>query len=173
MRRMRGRFSLGLLAVAALAVPAAAQAQTVTIRLTSLTALTRIRDTAPLRKLNKGDAQEFKDLLVNVVPQFGKAKGKPVAYDSGIITYEGAKKLQRIHGVINFTTIGTLTYAGPMRPAKNGNTVVRVTGGTGDFKGAHGTLTIGPGERKALNIYRVVVPNGHVQIGGGGPGGIA
>jgi len=157
----------------ALAVPAAAQAQTVTIRLTSITTLTQVKDTPPLRKLNVGDGEEFKDLLINEVPQFGRAKGKPVAYDQGLIVYRGEHKPQRIYGIINFTGIGTLTYQGAMMPAKHGNTIVKVTGGTGKFKGAHGTLTIGPGDAKARNVYRVVIPNGNLNVTGGGGGPIA
>jgi hypothetical protein len=167
---MRRRLSLALLLALALAVPVAgaARAQKVTIQLTSVTTLTQIKDTPPLKKLNKGDGAEFKDLLINARPQFGRNKGKPVAYDKGIITYQGANKPQRIYGIINFTGIGTMIYEGPMKPAAHGNTIVEVTGGTGGFKGAHGTLTIGPGDQKASNTYHVVIPNGHVQVTGGG-----
>jgi hypothetical protein len=167
------RLPPAFLAVVALALPAAAQAQKVTIELTSVTTLTQVKDTPPLKRLNKGDGEEFKDLLINAKPQFGKAKNKPVAYDRGIIIYEGANEPQRIYGEINFTGLGTLIYQGPMKPAEHGNTIVAVTGGTGGFKGAHGTLTIGPGERKARNTYRLVIPNGHVKVGGGGVGIIA
>jgi hypothetical protein len=165
---VRRRLPLALLSVLVLALPAAARAQTVTIQLTSVTVLTQVKDTPPLKKLNKGDSEEFKDLLLNARVQFGKAKNKPVAYDKGFITYQGANKPQQIYGVINFTGIGTLTYQGPMREAEHGTTVVAVTGGTGEFKGAHGTLTIGPGDTKASNTYRLVIPNGHLQVTGGG-----
>jgi hypothetical protein len=173
MRDMRRRLMLAPLAAFALAAPAAAEAQTVTIQLTSVTVLTQIKDTPPLKKLNKGDAEEFKDLLINARAQFGRAKGKPVAFDKGVITYRGANTPQRIYGVINFTGIGTLIYEGSMMPAKHGNTVVKVTAGTGQFKGAHGTLTIGPGEAKARNTYHLVIPNGNLHVTGGGGGNVA
>ena len=51
------------------------------IRLTSLTTILVQHDTSPKGKPNKGDSIEFEDLLLNTVPQFGKAKGKPVAWD--------------------------------------------------------------------------------------------
>jgi hypothetical protein len=160
---MRRRLPLALLSVVALALPGAAFAQTVTIDVTSITTLTQPHDTPPKGKVNKGDSLEFKDLLVNRKAQLGVAKGKPVAYDAGIITYAG-KNRQTVYGVATFPGVGTVTYRGVMTPGAHGNVVVRVVSGTGGFKGAHGTLTIGPGDTKARNTYHVVVPNGHLEV---------
>ena len=169
---MRRRLILASVVALALAAPAAAQAQKVTFAVMSYVTLQQLKDTPPMKKTNPGDAVEYKDLLVNVKAIFGKKAGKPVAYDAGIITYEGAKKPQVIYGVATFPGIGTLTYGGPMQDVGHGNTVVKVTGGTGGFKGARGTLTLGPGTQKSLNTYRVTIPHGNVSINGSG-GGVA
>ena len=67
-----------ILATLALVLTPIAQAQTVTIQLTSVTTVAQQHDTKPLGA-SKGDSIDFKDLLLNRVAQFGKAKGKPVA----------------------------------------------------------------------------------------------
>jgi hypothetical protein len=169
---MRRRLALGLLAGVVLAFPGAAAAQRVTITVTSETTVQKVKDTPPLKQTNPGDAVEYKDLLLNVGAQFGKKAGEPVAYDEGIITYQGKSKPQTIYGVATFPGIGKLIYRGPMVDAGHGNTTVAVTGGTGGFKGAHGTLTLGPGTERALNTYEVVIPHGDVNVKGAG-GGVA
>ncbi len=70
---------------------------------------------------------------------------------------------------MTFPGIGTITYSGPMQDAGRGNTTVPVASGTGAFKGARGTLILGPGETKARNTYVVTIPGGalHVTEGGG------
>jgi hypothetical protein len=169
---MRRRLSIALVAGLALALPAVAQAQKVRITVMSYVTLQQVKDSPPLKKTNAGDAVEYKDLLVNVKAQFGKKAGKPVAYDDGIITYKGKSKPQVIYGVATFPGIGTLIYRGAMMDAGHGSTVVKVTGGTGGFKGARGTLTLGPGTQKSLNTYRVTIPHGNVAVNGSG-GGVA
>lgn len=169
---MARRLVIALVAAFALALPAVAQAQQVTFSVMSYVTLQQVKDTPPLKKTNAGDSVEYKDLLVNVKATFGKARGKPVAFDAGIITYAGAAKPQVIYGVATFPGVGSLTYRGPMRDAGHGNTVVTVTSGTGGFKGAHGTLTLGPGTQKALNTYRVTIPHGNLSLSGSASGGV-
>ncbi len=142
----------------ALVLSPAAQAQTVTIQLTSLTTIVVPHDQAPKGKPNKGDSIDFKDLLTNRTAQFGKKKGKPVAYDAGTLVYTSSTDT-KITVVATFPGIGTITYRGPFATQKNGLTVVPISGGTGAFKGATGTVTIGKGSTTAPNIYVVHVPH--------------
>jgi hypothetical protein len=151
---MKSPVGAGALAVLALVLTPAAQAQTVTIQLTSLTTIVLPHDLAPKGKPNKGDSIDFKDLLTNRTAQFGKQKGKPVAYDVGRIVYTSPKDT-RITVIATFPGLGTITYRGPFETRKDGNTVLQISGGTGAFKGATGTVTIGNGATTAPNTYVV------------------
>jgi hypothetical protein len=142
----------------AMLVTTGAQAQTVTIRLTSLLTVRQDHDRAPKGKASKGDSIDFKDLLLNRKPQFGKKAGVAVAYDVGTMTYT-SKTTTRITVKATFPKIGTITYAGPFVTKKDGTTVIPITGGTGGFKGATGTVIIGSGETKSPNTYVVTVPH--------------
>jgi hypothetical protein len=153
-----------------LALAAAAQAQTVTIKLTSVTTQITPHDIAPKNKANKGDSINFRDLLLNKQVQFGKKKGKPIAYDIGVLRYTSAKKTTMSVTAI-FPGIGTITFKGKFDSDRKNN-VLAITGGTGGFKGAKGTVTIGPGATTAPNIYRVTVPGHPLDIHGSG-GGVA
>ena len=144
-------------ASAALLLTASAQAATVKIELTSVTTVVQPHDIKPKGKINKGDSIDFKDLLLNRVAQFGKKKGQPAAYDVGRIVYRSATERQ-IMATATFPGVGTLSYAGELNDKNGGTTIVRITGGTGGFKGARGTLTIGPGSKSA-NIYVITVPH--------------
>jgi hypothetical protein len=159
---MRHYFAMRLppalaLVSAAVILTASAEAATVKIQLTSVTTVVQQHDTKPMGKPNKGDSIDFKDLLLNRVAQFGKAKGQPVAYDVGHLVYRSATD-RRITVVATFPGIGTITYVGDFTDNSSPTTVMRITAGTGGFKGARGTVTIGPGT-KASNIYVVTVPH--------------
>jgi hypothetical protein len=133
-------------------------AQTVTIQLTSLITQRADHDLPPKGKLNKGDFVGFKDLLLNRKAQFGKKVGLPVGYDVGTMTSTGGAKT-KINVKAVFPKIGTITYSGPFVTRKDGTTVVPITGGTGGFKGATGTVVIGSGETRSPNTYIVTVPH--------------
>ena len=133
-------------------------AQTVTIQLTSLITQRADHDLPPKGKLSKGDFVGFKDLLLNRKAQFGKKAGLPVGYDVGTLTSTGGAKT-KINVKAVFPKIGTITYSGPFVTRKDGTTVVPITGGTGGFKGATGTVVIGAGETKSPNTYIVTVPH--------------
>ena len=149
----------GVVTVAlALALSMGVQAQTVKIRLTSLTTILVQHDTKPKGKANKGDSIDFKDLLLNSVPQFGKAKGKAVAWDEGEVLYTSATT-RKIKVIATFPGVGSITYVGVFASNRVTSTVARIVGGTGGFKGATGTVTIGSGARKAPNIFVVSVPH--------------
>ena len=158
--------TLGLTLVA-LSWPTAALADTVTLRLMSINTIARQHDTKPLGKENKGDNIDFKDLLQNLATQFGNAKGKPVAFDAGRVLYTTAAE-QRLVAIATFPTFGTITYEGYVNANAQGDIVLPITGGTGVFEGAKGTVTIGPGDQQAPNTYRVTVP-GKLSLGGALP----
>jgi hypothetical protein len=153
---MRLPLAIALASAALFATPGA-QAATVKIELTSVTTVLQQHDTKPKGKENKGDSIDFKDLLLNRVEQFGKAKGQAVAYDVGHLVYRSATD-RRIKVTATFPGVGTITYVGDFKSDSSPTTVVHITGGTGAFKGARGTVTIGPGS-KAANIYVVTVPH--------------
>jgi hypothetical protein len=142
---------LALTAATAL-VPSAQAATHMTLKLTSLTTVTDVHDTAPKGKENKGDNIDFKDLLLTTGDQLGKKKGKPVGYDAGTVLYTSATA-QKIEGVTTFPGFGTITFVGPLKTAKDGTVTVPIISGTGQFKGVKGSLIIGVGDQKAPNTY--------------------
>jgi hypothetical protein len=164
---MRTSLAAFVLIVAAGALASSASAQTVTIELTSIQTEVQQHDTAPQGQANKGDSIDFRDLLLNSKPQFGKKTGKPVAYDVGKLVYT-SKTAQRMTGVAIFPKIGTITFAGPFYTGKDGTTLIPITGGTGLFKGATGVLKIGTGQTKTRNTYVITVPR-KITIGGSTP----
>jgi hypothetical protein len=146
---------------AALLVATGAQArgtETVTIQFTSWITQRTDHDLPPKGKLNKGDYVAFRDLLVNRKAQFGRKAGKPVAYDIGTMTSTGGSGT-KIYVKAYFPKIGTITYSGPFVTRKDGTAVVPITGGTGAFAGATGTVVIGAGQAKSPNTYIVTVPH--------------
>jgi hypothetical protein len=136
----------------------ARSAQTVKIELTSLITQRADHDLPPKGRLNRGDYVGFRDLLLNRRAQFGKKAGLPIGYDVGTMTSTGGAKTEIVVKAV-FPKIGTITYSGPFVTGKNGTTVVPITGGTGGFKGATGTVVIGTGETKSPNTYIVTVPH--------------
>jgi hypothetical protein len=168
---MRMRFRWAAIVCLALAWPAAAEADTVTVKFTSVVRLqTTLRDTKPVGEGNKGDRIGFRDLLLNVKPLLGKQKGKPVAWDVGTIVYVTSAK-QTITCTVHFTGMGTLFYEGPLTTRSDGNVVLPISNGTGAFKGVQGTVTIGPGERESANTFTLTVP-GKLDFSGA-PGPVA
>jgi hypothetical protein len=136
----------------------ARHAQTVTIRLTSVITERTDHDVAPKGKLNRGDHVDFRDLLLNRKPQFGKKTGLPVGYDVGTMTSTGGSRTSVSVKAV-FPKFGTITYGGPFVTRNDGTTVVPITGGTGGFRGATGTVVIGAGEQKSPNTYIITVPH--------------
>jgi hypothetical protein len=101
------RISAGSILGAAIALSAGVQAQTVRIRLTSLTTVLVQHETRPKGRPHRGDWIEFKDLLLNRATQFGKAKGRPVAWDEGDVVYTTATN-RTIRVLAIFPGIGTI-----------------------------------------------------------------
>ncbi len=156
-RTMGRRLAAVGIALVALALPGSAFAGSVTLRLESVTTVTQAHDRKPVGVANKGDSIDFKDLLENKVTQLGKKSGVPVGYDVGTVTYTSANH-QQLKVKATFPGLGTITYGGAMDASASGDSVMAITGGTGIFKGAKGTVTIGTGTNKAPNTYRVTVP---------------
>ncbi|HEY4349149.1 MAG TPA: hypothetical protein VGM80_16360 [Gaiellaceae bacterium] len=164
----RGVAALTLAALgSALVLAASAQAQTVTIQVTSLSTVAIPHDIKPTHTVNKGDWIEFKDLLLNRVAQFGKKKGRAVAYDVGTITYTSSSGRKLICKAI-FPGVGTISYGGVVIDHKDGTTSFPITGGTGGFKNAKGTVTFHAGATTQPNTFVVTVPGDNLDIHGGG-----
>jgi hypothetical protein len=148
---------LAALAFAVSPTARARQAQKVTIKLTSVATVAIQHDTRPKGVASKGDSIDFKDLLLNRVAQFGKPEGKPIAYDVGTITYTSSSE-RTMTCLATFPGIGTVTYGGPLTDS-GGSTILRISEGTGAFKGATGTVIIGKGEKSAPNTYVIHLPH--------------
>jgi hypothetical protein len=151
------------LALAALLVPAAAEARAETklvIKVTSVSVSMKTVDTAPKGKVNKGDKIVYRDNLLNAAAQFGKKKGVKVGTDSGTMsfgngtaTFDGTARLPG----------GTLRLKGQVYQAPDGKSlVIPVAGGTGRFAGARGTVLVGPGAKRSLNTYTLQLPDAPV-----------
>ena len=105
-------------------------AQTVTIHLTSVITERTDHDVAPKGKLNRGDHVDFRDLLLNRKPQFGKKTGLPVGCDVGTMTSTGGSRTSVSVKAV-FPKIGTITYGGPFVTRNDGTTVVPITAAPG------------------------------------------
>ena len=113
-------------------------------------------DRAPKQELNRGDVIWQKSVLRNAVAQFGKPKGALVGSDTGTYTV-----VSLTQGDVKVTTRlpgGTVRAAG--RTGRERVQVIRVTGGTGDFANARGTVEVRSlgSDTRALNVYRLRLP---------------
>jgi len=142
---------LGVVAVS----PGTARAETLTIQVTSVVITVKPIDKNP-KGSSAGDRIVFRDKLLNVVRQFGKSKGTRVGSDQGTMTFTGAHTA-RFDGTATLPG-GSIRIKGPVRAVSGGSIRIPVAGGTGRYAAATGTLTVGPGETQALNVYRLVLP---------------
>jgi hypothetical protein len=161
---MAARTVLVLAAVAALAVPVAGQARaqdtTLTIKVTSVSVKLTQKDVPP-KGASKGDTVVFRDDLLNAAAQFGKKAGVKVGSDQGTMTFT-SKTAAVFKGAATLPG-GTVTLDGKVSGASDGKSlVIPVTGGTGRFKGAHGVVLVGPGNKRSLNTYSLVIPTAPV-----------
>jgi hypothetical protein len=151
---------LALVLALALLAPAAAQARsdaTLVIKVTSVSVTQKTNDKPP-KGTSKGDTIVFHDNLLNAAAsQFGKKSGAKVGIDRGTMTFTSAHAA-RFDGVATLPG-GTLTLKGQVAASQDGKSlIIPVTGGTGRFKGAHGTLLVGPGVKRSLNTYTLTLP---------------
>jgi hypothetical protein len=145
------------LAVAVALVPAAQGATHLIVVLTSLNTIQQVHDNPPMGKGNKGDSIDFKDLLVTTKAALGHKKNHKIAWDAGTVIYVTGS-VQKILVRVTFPGLGTITYEGVLKSLKGGNSSVPIVAGTGQFKGARGTVIIGPGDVKSLNTFDLTVP---------------
>jgi hypothetical protein len=132
----------------------AASTKTVTIHVTSVVSGTKATDTPP-KGTSLGDHVDFTDKLLNAVPQFGKAANEEVGTDKGTMTFTGSHTA-RLEGEAVLPD-GKITFAGDVTLAPNLSISVPVTGGTGKYENASGTLLVGKGTKRAPNTYRLVI----------------
>ena len=97
----------------------------------------------------------MRDTLSNAARQFGKRAGVVVGHDSGIIVRTGAKA-GTIKGVATIPG-GTIRFQGTISLTSVPGPPLKVTGGTGKYAQATGTLVIGPGGFP-LNTYKLILP---------------
>jgi allene oxide cyclase-like protein len=147
--------AVALLALAAFVVPGAAQAETLTIQVTSVVVKFTSLDRNP-KGTSAGDRVVQRNKLLNTVRQFGKVKGTHVGSDEGTITFTSAHS-ERYDGVARLPG-GMLKVKGVVRLLVGGGIRIPVVGGTGRYKGATGMLYVGEGENRALNVYRITLP---------------
>ena len=144
----------GGLAILALSFPLqASAARTMVIRLTSVTTSVKPHDVAPTG-VSKGDNYLATSRLLNRVPQFGKPKGAVVGTDRGTLTIL-TKTTGKSAGVAKLPG-GTIRFQGSGRLGTS--STIPVVGGTGDFKGAHGTLLVNQLGNTTYNTYRLTLP---------------
>jgi autotransporter-associated beta strand protein len=143
---------------AAAGAPAGGNAEKVTISVTSILVSMKTKDVKPAG-LSRGDRRIYRNTLRNAVAQFGKPKGAKVGSDSGTLTLTGAHTA-RYSGTARLPG-GTLVVRGAVKPVNQTELRIAVVGGTGRYSSARGTLTVGQGDRRALNVYRLVL---HVTV---------
>jgi hypothetical protein len=112
-----------------------------------------------------GDSYNSSLALVNAgIPQLGRPARAVVGTMQ--FTYTIRKQCTsftpRCHATADFTTVtmlpgGTVKAAGKSISIANPEIVIPVTGGTGRYRGAHGTVSISPTSEK-LSIYRLLLP---------------
>jgi hypothetical protein len=152
------RRALLLIVVAVVAVvstPGATGAETLTIQVTSVVIKITPIDKKP-KGNSKGDQIVYLDKLLNAVRQFNKPKGARVGTDRGTMTFTSAHTA-RFDGSATLPG-GSVRIKGNVRAVAGGGIQIPVAGGTGRYAAATGTLTVGPGENSALNVYRLTLP---------------
>jgi hypothetical protein len=131
------RLSVCALAALALAAPGVASAdRSVTIVVRSVVVKQTPHDVKP-KGFSKGDWVVGVSDLHNMQPQFGKARGVVVGRQQATITFT-TPTTASVRGLAEFAT-GTISFRGTAN--MNSASTVAVVGGTGSYKGAHGTVT--------------------------------
>jgi hypothetical protein len=163
MRRLLAMLAGTLVAVAA---PAAAAptaggpTQLLVIQVKSVDAGASADDKAP-KGPSRGDRLLERSRLLNVRKQFGKPAGALVGRDQAIVILTSTRA-GRVAGVATLPG-GTIRFGGAVR--LDGVESIPVTGGTGRYAKARGTLFVGNGD-SPLNTYHLRLP---ASGDGGGP----
>src|SRR3954469_22263385 len=101
-----------MLALVACVAPASAQAETLTIQVTSIVVKVTPVDVKP-KGASAGDKVIQRNRLVNTVRQFGKVKGSHVGSDEGTVTFT-SPHTERYNGIARLPG-GTLRVRGDVR----------------------------------------------------------
>jgi hypothetical protein len=155
---MRAFAFLCAVGVFAVAAPVAS-AKTITLEVTSVGTSVVSHDKAP-KGASKGDTIVYHDSLLNVLSQFGLKKGAKVGSDHGTMTFT-SPHAARFRGVADLPD-GSLRIDGNVTALSNGYLAIPITSGTGAYVGATGILIVGPGSKRALNVYRLTIASGNV-----------
>jgi hypothetical protein len=135
-----------------------ADSRAITIRLTSETTnIKTVIDRAPKGKPNKGDVAQVKSSLRNSVAQFGRPKD--VIVGSDVSTYTLVSLAAADVTAVAKLPGGTIQGGGRIRFEKR-RRAISVTGGTGAFAGARGTLETSANANLDLwvYVYRLQLP---------------
>jgi hypothetical protein len=151
MRRLLSALALTL-AAASTASAAGSPPAVLVIKVKSVSVGVTANDRPP-KGLSKGDRLLERSRLLNVARQFGKPAGAVVGRDEALITLTSARA-GTVEGVARFPG-GTIRFRGVEQFAATAP--ISVTGGTGRYAHARGTLTIGKGDTP-LNTYRLSLP---------------
>ncbi|MEI8104883.1 MAG: dirigent protein [Actinomycetes bacterium] len=144
--------ALLLAGVAAAPASAAAHRKSLVITVKALPIMAVQHDRAP-KGLSKGDLFTGRDRLTNMAAQFGKKTGAAVGSDRWTLALTSSSA-----GVLAGTATfpgGTVSFKGPGRLGAVAR--IPVTGGTGAFAGAQGSMLAGTGQTP-LNTYTLTLP---------------
>jgi hypothetical protein len=119
-------------------------------------------DDKPPKGVSKGDRLLLRSRLLNVRKQFGRPAGATVGRDQALLVMTSAKA-GRIDGVATLPG-GTIRFRGELGAGGVAGPL-SVTGGTGRYARARGTLIVGEGE-SPLNTYHLRLP---APVESGGP----
>jgi hypothetical protein len=149
-----GGTSSGTTAAATTTTAATQQPKSLTIKVTSIVKSTHAHRQSP-KVTTAGDKVDFEDVLVNATPQFGKSTNERVGTDTGTMTFT-SKNTARLDGVASLPD-GTISFSGLVTVLADSSITVPVTGGTGKYKNASGTLLVGAGNKRSPNTYKLVI----------------
>jgi hypothetical protein len=161
---MFSRVAVVLVVTAALASSAAARTdRALTINLKSVETAASAVDQAPKQmaagKFSSGDILVIRDNLFNRVAQLGRPAGAKVGADRSVLTFVSGTAANLV-GSASFPS-GSLWFKGRVAPEASGTLSMRITGGSGEFAGARGTVTEPASDSdpsNASNTYHLILP---------------
>ena len=158
------RVTVVLVVAATLASSAGARSErSLTIKLKSVQTGARAVDKAPKQmaagKFSPGDILVIRDNLFNRVAQLGRPAGVKVGADRSILTFVSGTAANLV-GSASLPG-GVVHFKGRVDQGATGILSMRITGGSGRFAGARGTVTEPASDsdpKNATNTYRLVLP---------------
>jgi hypothetical protein len=141
--------------------PGQSDSRRLVIRLISEDSFGSANDKAP-KGPSPGDTAVSKGVLRNKVAQFGKPAGAIVGRDRATYTIVSTS-VYRIDGVATLPG-GTIVTRGRVRQVASTGAVAPITGGTGRYARARGTITgtsgggTATGAIRSTNVYRLTLP---------------